>query len=93
MGNVLQKHTPAEDIPTPKIVEMTPTEVNIIKETWKIPSANVSADICDLETLIATFVYSNSTQLSLSSTLSSSDIQNIYKSLELSKIFLWRILR
>jgi len=40
MGNVLQKHTPAEDIPTPKIVELTPTEVNIIKETWKIPSAN-----------------------------------------------------
>jgi hypothetical protein len=47
MGNILHRTSTSEgDIPTPKIVELTPTEVEIIKSTWKIPSANVSARKC-----------------------------------------------
>lgn len=47
MGNILQRHASESDgLVTPKIVALTPKEVDIIKETWKIPSANVSAETC-----------------------------------------------
>lgn len=43
MGNSLNKTSSGEnDIPTPEIVTLTEKEVKIIKETWKIPNANVS---------------------------------------------------
>lgn len=46
MGNALQRGSSADnDIPTPKIAELTPAEVKIIKESWKIPSANVSTEM------------------------------------------------
>lgn len=46
MGNALQRSSSADnDVPTPKIAELTPADVKIIKETWKIPSANVSAEM------------------------------------------------
>ena len=46
MGNILHRHSSADnDIPTPKLVELTPADIKIIKETWKIPSANVSAEV------------------------------------------------
>lgn len=48
MGNFLQRANASNDsvnYPTPQIVALTPTEVQIIKETWKIPSANVSRSL------------------------------------------------
>jgi hypothetical protein len=49
MGNFLQKLSSSSsnggDVPTPPIAELTPAEVQIIKETWKIPRANVSAEM------------------------------------------------
>lgn len=43
MGNSLNKNSPGDnEIPTPKITELSENEIKIIKETWKIPSANVS---------------------------------------------------
>jgi hypothetical protein len=46
MGNLFQRTSAAgndsAEYPTPKIVALTLAEVEIIKETWKIPSANVS---------------------------------------------------
>lgn len=45
MGNILHRNSQAgNDVPTPQMAELTPAEVDIIKETWKIPSANVSAE-------------------------------------------------
>lgn len=46
MGNFLQKfHTTAAtdngDYPTPQMVVLTKAEIELIKETWKIPSAHV----------------------------------------------------
>lgn len=46
MGNTLRRGSSADtSVPTPKIPDLTPAEVEIIKETWKIPSANVSAEM------------------------------------------------
>lgn len=46
MGNILNRKSSSEDeIPTPKIVDLTPAEVEIIKTSWKIPSASVSAEM------------------------------------------------
>lgn len=42
MGNIHNKNSPDKNVPTPEVVELTPTEVEIIKETWKIPCENVS---------------------------------------------------
>lgn len=45
MGNFLQKFSSSadnsSDYPTPQIVDLTPAEIDLIKETWKIPCANV----------------------------------------------------
>lgn len=46
MGNILQRFSAHEsDVPTPSIVALTPAEVKIVKASWKIPSANVSAEM------------------------------------------------
>lgn len=43
MGNSLNKTSSSDnEIPTPEIVALSEKEIKIIKETWKIPSANVS---------------------------------------------------
>ena len=49
MGNILQRNvsTTDNDVKTPQIVKLTTAEVEIIKETWKIPTANVSAETCN----------------------------------------------
>jgi hypothetical protein len=52
MGNLFQRTSAANDgadYPTPKIVALTSTEIDIIKETWKIPSANVSYSSFEME--------------------------------------------
>jgi len=41
MGNIFQKHLPENEAPSPSVALLTGKEVDIIKETWKIPSANV----------------------------------------------------
>lgn len=42
MGNILHRTIPGDaDVVTPTMKELTPKEVKIIQETWKIPSANV----------------------------------------------------
>lgn len=42
MGNILHRTLPGDaDVVTPTMKELTPKEVQIIQETWKIPSANV----------------------------------------------------
>lgn len=42
MGNIFHRAIPGDaEIVTPTIKELTPKEVQIIQETWKIPSANV----------------------------------------------------
>lgn len=46
MGNQLHKNVHADNsAPTPTIVDLTAAEVESIKSTWKIPSANVSAEV------------------------------------------------
>lgn len=46
MGNILQRNAPNDGaFPTPKIPTLTPAEVQIIKSSWKIPSANVSEEV------------------------------------------------
>lgn len=42
MGNSLNKSSGDNDVPTPEIVALSENEIKIIKETWKIPNANVS---------------------------------------------------
>lgn len=43
MGNSLNKTSAGDnDVPTPEIVALSENEIKIIKETWKIPNANVS---------------------------------------------------
>ncbi|CRK93815.1 CLUMA_CG007342, isoform A [Clunio marinus] len=54
MGNILQRNSPKEpDVPTPQITALTPDEVDIIKATWKIPSANA---FDSAETILYTFL-------------------------------------
>lgn len=47
MGNILQRNAGIDsDVVTPALPKsLTPAEVEIIKATWKIPSANVSAEM------------------------------------------------
>lgn len=41
MGNIVGNFMkPKEDIPTPEIKELTPEQVGIIKESWKIIAAS-----------------------------------------------------
>jgi MinD superfamily P-loop ATPase len=48
MGNILQRNSSVDaDVKTPQMASLTTAEVEIIKETWKIPSANVSAETCN----------------------------------------------
>jgi MinD superfamily P-loop ATPase len=50
MGNILQRNSVVDgDVKTPPMAALTSAEVDIIKETWKIPSANVSAETCNKE--------------------------------------------
>lgn len=50
MGNILQRNSAVDaDVKTPPMQALTADEVQIIKETWKIPSANVSAETCNKE--------------------------------------------
>lgn len=52
MGNILQRNAPSDGaFPTPKIPTLTPAEVQIIKSSWKIPSANVSEEVYIYEAL------------------------------------------
>lgn len=37
------------DIPTPEMTTLTPAQVNIIKESWKIPSVDVSTEMYNYE--------------------------------------------
>lgn len=42
MGNSLNKNASIDcDVVTPEIKALSENEIEIIKETWKIPSANV----------------------------------------------------
>jgi hypothetical protein len=42
MGNLFNKTASSDnDVPTPEIVALSEQEIKIIKETWKIPNANV----------------------------------------------------
>jgi hypothetical protein len=42
MGNLFNKTASSDnDVPTPQIVALSENDIKIIKETWKIPSANV----------------------------------------------------
>lgn len=46
MGNILQRNATIDsDVVTPQMKSLTPAEVEIIKTSWKIPSANVSAEM------------------------------------------------
>lgn len=50
MGNFLQSFTSSavdDEVKTPPMASLTKEEVRIIQETWKIPSANVSAETCN----------------------------------------------
>lgn len=55
MGNILQRNAPTDGaFATPKIPTLSSEEVQIIKSSWKIPSANVSEEVCIYEHSIVT---------------------------------------
>lgn len=98
MGNILQRNAPTDGaFATPKIPTLSPEEVQIIKSSWKIPSANVSEEVCIYEhsnvtgrCLLLFINHRHSIRPSSFSTLFSSAFRKTSRSLDPSRMSRWR---